>query len=182
MRAQNFASGQLRKLTNIARRALKQPIPKGGFRKSVLSIRDYQSWTEQMVVLGIIRSPGQVIDSIMKRGNQTRTKAEYRWRRLIEILYDLSQEGGVHTQVKIVHFDDLVRAPAETLEKALTALERDFHPAVMEGFQHTPQYRGRTSIDPTRAGPGLEVDMQHSLLQKDPQLAAKYKALCQAAL
>ncbi|WP_114521138.1 sulfotransferase [Altererythrobacter sp. ZODW24] len=182
MKAKNFASGQIRKLTNVVRKAMSRPIPKGGFRKSALSIREYQQWTEQMVVLGIIRSPGQVIESIMKRGNQSRAKAEYRWRRLIEMLYELSQDGGTHTQVKIVHFDQLVRDPAGTLEKALASLGQDFDPAVMEGFQHTPQYRGRTSIDPTRAGPGLEADMRHSLLQQDPELAAKYKSLCEAAL
>lgn len=182
MRRRDFALGQARKLTNAARRLAGRPLPKGGFRKSTLSIRDYQAMTEKMVVLGIVRSPGQVIDSIQRRGNQTPAVAEYRWRRLIEILDTLAGETSPHTEVLIVHFDDLVRSPEETLRKALGALGLAFDASVMEGFRHTPQYRGRTEIDPARAGPGLEGDLTHPLLLANPDLARKYRWLCERAL
>ena len=182
--AQGFASvrGKVRRLTNAARKALGRPQPSGGFRKSALSIRDYQAAAERFLVIGIIRSPEQVIASIMRRGNQSRKTAEYRWSRLIEILHQLATEQRAGSEVTIIRFDRLVTHPERTLRDCLKAVGLEFTESVMEGFRHTRQYQGRTEIDPSKAGPGLEADLQHPLLRADPALAAKYRWLHDRAL
>lgn len=177
MRARDYVRAKARPLADIARRATGRAVPNPGFVKSALSIRDYQARYDDLAVLGIIRSPDQVIASIMRRGHQTRRVAEYRWRRLVEILHLLATENRAGTRVRIVHFDDLVAAPEDALGGALAWLGCDFVPEVLDGFRHTPQYRGRTAIDPGKSGPGLATDLAHPLLAGDAALAAKYRAL-----
>ena len=102
----------------------------------------------------------------MKRGNQTRKTAEYRWSRLIQILHQLATEQRPGTEVTIVRFDSLVTEPEQTIRGCLQAIGLDFTDAVMDGFRHTRQYEGRTKIDADKAGPGLESDLDHPLLRK----------------
>ncbi|WP_188645300.1 sulfotransferase family protein [Tsuneonella deserti] len=181
MRLRDWVGMQLRKASNIVRHLRGSPIPLGGFRKSRLSIKDYQRRAPDLHIIGIIRGPEQVISSIRRRGNQSRGTAEYRWRRLVEILYELSASLDHRPKLSILHFDDLVQRPEMAIRAALEFLNLPFDPCVLEGFRHTPQYRGRTSIDPSRAVRDAESGLASPLLERDPELASKYQALCDQA-
>lgn len=182
MQAVARVRGSLRRFTNAARGRLGLPRPNGGFLKSRLSIRDYQRATDHLHVIGIIRSPTQVIDSIQRRGHQKPKVAEHRWIRLVEILHQLVTEERPGTTTTIVHFDSLVREPEETLRRCLGALACDFTPAVLEGYRHTPQYRGRTKIDARKVSGGIAADLQCALLASRPELAAQYRELFERAV
>lgn len=181
-RAGDFSRGQIRRLTNIVRRAAGRPVPLGGFYKARHSIEDMRAMPEPLHVIGIVRSADDVIASIMKRGRQKEETARYRWVRLIQILNELARVEDADFALTLVRFDDLVAQPAETLTAVLRALQLDFDPRVMEGFKHTPQYQGRTGIDAQRAGGGLDDDLSQAVLRNDPELAAAYRRLHELAL
>ena len=161
-------------LSNPVRKyfGLRVPILRG--MKSKYSIRDYQKKTDRLFVLGIVRNPYDSIKSIMRRGQQTKRTAEYRWRRVIEILYELSMDNNEGGLLHVVDFDKLVTEPAEIMKKLLSLLDCSFKEEVLEGFKHTPQYKGSTTISASKASKGIEDALRYPLLQSDKVLRDKY--------
>lgn len=159
---------------------LRVPIRRG--MKSKYSIRDYQKKTERLIVLGIVRNPYDSIKSIIGRGQQTRKTAEYRWKRLIEVLYQLSTEKNTDSELLIVEFDKLVTEPVELMKKLLPLLECDFNENVLEGFKHTPQYKGSSTISANKASKGIEYALTHPLLESDEELKNKYLHLVRESI
>lgn len=142
--------------------------------KSKYSIRDYEKHAKNLFVLAIIRDLDSVVKSIMKRGGQSKKIAEYRWRRSIEIIYQLSKERPDDEGLTIVHFDNLVKEPKLTMQKILTRIDCDYDDCVLEGYKHTPQYRGRSRIDDEKASIDPETALDYYLLRNDNELREKY--------
>lgn len=174
MRLSDAAARQLQRRTNKIRKLLGFKTPIVRSRKSDLSIRDYEKRTDTLHILATVRSPHQVIRSIMSRGEQSQRTAEYRWRRAIEILDVLSTEHSDHTNLMLVDFDRLVTDPSTTLRCVLDGLSCEFHPNVLEGFKHTPQYAGRTAISAAKASTGISDALNHPLLRTDTELRQRY--------
>lgn len=181
-RLPKFAGKQLQKIKrNFASLTGKDATPLETYMAR-LSIRQYEEVAKNLVVIGIIRSPGPVIDSIQKRGKQTPAEAERRWRRAIEILYELRCHRDSATELVIVRYDDLVTCSEGTIRKVLAKLDCSFDETVMEGYKHTPQYSDSSSIDPQKAGTGLAADLEHSTLIQDKPLSDMYVDLFQSAI
>ena len=147
-----------------------------------LSVRDYEAAAVNLHIFGILRSPTDVIESIQMRGERTRKTSEYRWKRAIEVLHELGQNHATDTVLSIVHFDRLLVDPESVMKRCLEVLGCQYEPSVLDGFKHTPQYRGNTSIDKTRAGAGIDSDLRHPLLSGDSSLARKYAALVESSI
>ncbi len=150
--------------------------------RSRLSIRDYERLRQNLHIIGIIRSPGDVIDSIGRRGQQSARTSVYRWRRAVEVLFELTANRAPGTGLTIVHYDRLIGASEDVMRQCLTELDCDYDPRVLDGFKYTPQYQGRSEIDRSKVSGGLEEDLQYALLQQDPALAQKYRSLFQLSI
>ena len=124
---------------------MRTPIARG--RKARLSIRDYENVASNLVIIGIIRSPKDVVSSIYKRGQQSKRTAEYRWRRAIEVLYELYCDRSESTDLLIVHYNQLVEKPELVMKRCLNILDCEYEDSVLTGYLHTPQYKGRKGID-----------------------------------
>lgn len=168
--------------TNKIRKRLqvRTPIPRSN--KARLSIREYEKATQDLKIIGIIRSPKDVIDSISSRGQQTKKTSEYRWRRAVEVLYELLHDQGENTDLSIIHFDRLVTSPDLIMKNCLEKMNCEFDKSVLQGFLHTPQYKGRNCIDKSKAGKGMIEDLEHPLLKSDTELARKYSFLATKSL
>lgn len=174
MRSKDHAITAFQRLSNPIKGyfGLRVPIPRG--MKSKYSIRNYQNKADRLFILGIVRNPYDSIKSIMGRGQQTKKTAEYRWRRSIEILYQLSMDRNKDSMLLVVDFDKLVATPVEIMKTLLPFLECDFNEDVLEGFKHTPQYKGSAAINASKASKGVEDALTYPLLQSDEILRKKY--------
>jgi len=182
MRFKDFMVTTLQLLTNPIKSylGLRVPIPRG--IKSKYSIRDYQKKTDKLFVLGIVRNPYDSIKSMMGRGQQTKKTAEYRWRRVIEILYELSMDECKENILIVVDFDKLVTEPVGIMKNLLSLLECDFKEDVLEGYKHTPQYKGSSAISADKASKGVEAALTHPMLQIDESLKNKYLYLIEKCI
>jgi hypothetical protein len=151
-------------------------------KKARLSIRDYEEVAGKLYIIGIIRSPKDVIDSIGKRGGQKISTSEYRWERAVEVLYQLSEDHGKDTDISIIHFDRLVADPEKVMKKCLEKINCQYDDSVLEGFIHTPQYKEHHEIDKSKIGGGLKSDLDYPLLKRKLELAKKYSYLVESSL
>lgn len=119
--------------------------------RSTLSIREYEERAGRLYVIGIVREPGDVIASIQKRGDQSFSRAKYRWERAVQVLYKLWKERKDAGTMNVVSFSRLVSEPAECLRAVLGELGLEYKEDVLEGYKHTPQYPGREGIDAEKA-------------------------------
>lgn len=169
-------------LINPLRKCLGFRVPIIRGRKSKYSIAEYQKQVSKLFVFGIVRSPHDSIKSIMGRGQQTRKTAEYRWRRIVEVLYDIKKGALQNTELCMIEFDTLVKEPEITMTKLLQVLGCSFEPAVLEGFKHTPQYQGRDKISSGKASQGIDHALTHPLLKRDEGLKDKYLYLVDSCI
>lgn len=99
-------------------------------------------------VIGMIRSPNQVVDSIIHRGNQSAEEAKRRWVRAVRAIRTVVQDYPSRSYV--VRFSDLVRVPEQTMGRICAFLNVSFSSDMLDGFKYTPQY-DRDDIDEERA-------------------------------
>ncbi|MEJ1355171.1 MAG: sulfotransferase [Candidatus Sedimenticola sp. (ex Thyasira tokunagai)] len=159
---------------------LRTPIVRGA--KARLSIREYEHLADNLHIIGIIRSPDNVIRSIKKRGQQLHTTSEYRWCRSIEVLYDLLNSRQPTVELTIIHYDRLISSPEEVMRICLNKMECEYDDSVLDGFKYTPQYKGMTKIDTNKVSGGLDQDLEYPLLVKNKELAKKYSTLVERSL
>jgi len=179
----DYIYGEFQEYLNKLRTKLghKTPIPRS--RKAIFSIKDYQRNNYiDLVVFGVVRSPFQGIDSILKRGGQSEKTACCRWKRGIEILYALMNSKNNKEQVHIVYYDNLVKNPQVTMAKCLDILHCEFSDEVLKGYLHTPQYQGNKTIDKNKMSQGLEKDLTHAIFKLYPEIRDKYISLIKKAL
>lgn len=155
-------------------------VPRGP--KSRLSIRGYEMVAQNLKIIGIIRSPADVVKSIVSRGRQTEKTANHRWKRSIEVLFELSQDRKPETELLIVQYDQLVTSPGPTIKRCLSALDCEYTGAVLDGHLHTGQYQAVQGIDKGKSSSGFEEDLLYPLLAEDQKLKDKYAYLVRASL
>ncbi len=182
MRVRDGVVRRVQERANAIRRriGLRTPVPRN--RKSDCSIRDYERLTDALHIVATLRSPHDVIGSIIGRGEQAPRTARYRWHRAVEILYQLSIERNDHTDLTLVDFDKLVTHPEGVMNAVLDRLGLKFVDEVLNGFRHTPQYRGSEAISADKASSGLEHALEHPLLRTHEDLRRKYLSLLESCL
>jgi len=184
MRLEDFIISSLQKVLRPIRiqLGLRSPIIRG--KKSKLSIRDYQKSTEKLFILGIIRNPHDSINSIMKRGGQSKGTAERRWQRIIDVLHRLSMEDekSEDDTLLIVDFDKLVNDPVGIMKQLLPFFECEFNEDVLQGYKHTPQYKGSAIINAGKASKGIDHALTHPVLQSNETLRNKYLHLLEKCI
>lgn len=148
--------------------------------KSRLSIRDFQNLVSELYIVAMIRNPIDVVNSIMRRGQQSRATAEYRWRRTIEVLYELKQTASEN--LTLVTFDSLVLRPRDVLTSVLAQMGCEFQEVMLEGYRHTQYYANETQIDASKASSDMTANASHAFLQDNGRLHQMYEDLLREAL
>ena len=137
-----------------------------------VSIEDYLKLYPDLKVIGILRDGNAVVSSIMRRGEQPRDVAVYRWRRSIEILTALTDR--LEDNLFLLSFDQLVTEPEATLKAIARFLGVSFDPVMLEGYKDTPNYSNR-KIDPDKAQRSDRVELD--LEANHPEACDRYEAL-----
>lgn len=121
-----------------------------GIPRSRWSIRDYLRLPNPHIV-AIIRDKPSVVASMTRRnqyGFVTPKLAEARWSRTLQMLRRLQ---GEKSPLAVVAYPELVRTPAVVMRRLTGWLGLEWSPAVLTGYEHTPQYPGRRAIDAAKA-------------------------------
>ena len=126
-------------------------------------------------VIGMIRSPNQVVDSIIRRGNQSPEEAKRRWVRAVQAIGTVIQDYPDRSLV--VRFSDLVQEPQETMERTCSFLNVSFSPKMLDGFKYTPQY-DRDDIDEERATTEVQ---DYKVQEYDREAVNTYRTLVEEA-
>lgn len=168
-------------LSNKIKRKFRMKTPVIWGHRATFSIRDYEKLAHNLYIIGIVRSPDGVIKSIEKRGRQSKKTAQYRWRRSVEILYELSQNRQPETGFIIIHYDRLVSSPEQIMKGCFEKLQFDYDESVLDGYLHTPQYKNM-EIDRNKVSKGVVHDLNNPLLKDDKELSRKYSALAENSL
>lgn len=143
--------------------------------RSVVSLEEYLV-DPQLVVVAIVRRPYAVINSMCKRGGQSRSQAYRRWARSIEILSEV--ETGYSEKLLIVPFELLVESPRATIDAVATHLNLPFYPAMLQGHEHTSSYdHENKGIDPERAQVNEKLKQRYPVHENYPGEVAMYHAL-----
>jgi hypothetical protein len=95
-------------------------------------------------MIGIIREPQYVIESIKKRGKQDDKTAVFRWERAVEILHLLIHEDP--STIALVAYEQLTQNPRQTIEKLCKFLDVSYEDIMLEGYRYTPQYKNYSGI------------------------------------
>lgn len=112
------------------------------------SIQAYLSFYPRLKLIGILRADSAVVSSIMHRGGQPRSVAEYRWRRFVAILTQLVETQS--DRLLLVTFEQLITEPDLVMRSVADFLELPFETAMLKGYASTPNY-DNTHIDPSKA-------------------------------
>lgn len=107
------------------------------YQSSEFCIEEYLK-LPNIKIIGLIRSGNDVISSVMGRSEKNFRVASYRWRRAIEVIYELHQcYPGV---VLVVSFENLVNHPKESAERIAAFLKVEYQDRMLEGPQYNPWY------------------------------------------
>ena len=127
---------------------------------SVVSIEDYMS-DPRMRVVGVVRSPYAVVESMIRRGGLRKHAAYARWAKGTEMLTELSQR--YQDRVLILSFERLVQEPQTVMSSVCDHLSLEYSDAMMLGHRHTASYDSENSrIDPGKA------EVSSVLIEKHP--------------
>lgn len=127
---------------------------------SVVSIEDYMS-DPRMRVVGVVRSPYAVVESMIRRGGLRKHAAYARWAKGTEMLTELSQR--YQDRVLILSFERLVQEPQTVMSSVCDHLSLEYSDAMMLGHRHTASYDSENStIDPGKA------EVSSGLIEKHP--------------
>lgn len=126
-------------------------------------------------LLFIVRAPGQVIGSMVRRDGHDVSRAISIWAAGIREMYRAFDtfEGRAH----VVSFASLVGSPEKAMRRVSAALDLPYAPSMLEGFEQTPQYN-REKIDAEAARGG---DGAYRIEERKPEAVQKYQALCRQA-
>ena len=107
------------------------------YQSSEFCIEEYLK-LPNIKIIGLIRNGNDVISSVMGRSEKSFRVASYRWRRAIEVIYELHKcYPGV---VLVVSFENLVNHPKESAERIAAFLEVEYQDRMLEGPLYNPWY------------------------------------------
>lgn len=161
----------------------------GFFRKSLfmnkiprspISLRDYKEEFRNLKIVGIIRDPDDVIASLKARAHRSGRVAAYRWTRCIEILYELQPSNK--DNLVLVHFDNFVTRPRETLRNICARLEIPFQEQMLDGAKYCFRYPEHLEFDASKAGNRGEAVYESEIFRNNPELKHKFQILNSIAL
>lgn len=137
---------------------------------SRLSVQEYVRERKASILL-VVRRPGHVVDSMLRRDEWTLDEAISRWAQGIREMhraYDAFQDRS-----HIVSFESLVESPEEKMRDVSEFLDVPYNTNMLEGYKSTPQYE-RESIDSSAAsGPSNHKQVQ----KRAPESFGLYRAL-----
>jgi hypothetical protein len=107
------------------------------YQSSEYGIEDYLR-LPGIKIIGLIRAGDDVISSVMGRSEKNFRVACYRWRRAVDVIYQLKQ---AHPELLlVVCFEDLVEHPKENAERIAAFLGVEYQERMLEGPQYNPWY------------------------------------------
>jgi hypothetical protein len=127
-------------------------------------------------VVAIVRNPNHVVESIVRRGNQSVRVAKNRWAEAIREIALTRQEYN-DQKVFIVRFKNLVSDPEATAVRLSEFLGVQFDQSMLEGHKHTPQYDNE-SINESRS---RKKTKEHNLQEYDSDAFEMYRVMCREA-
>jgi hypothetical protein len=120
-----------------------------------LSIQDYVRKREASILL-VARTPGHVVQSMLRRDGWTLEEAISRWAQGIQEMhraYDAFKE-----RTHLVLFESLVKSPEEVMRDVSKFLDVSYDPSMLEGYKNTPQYERKGALTQV-----LRVDPQNTV-------------------
>lgn len=167
----------LRRLPHRILRRLVALIPGYSYRDLPLGRLSVQRYVQDRDarLLFIVRTPGQVVESMRRRDGCDVEEAISRWARGMREMHRAIDAFGDRSHV--TQFESLVEFPERVMQNVSEFLGLEYAPTMLEGYENTPQYeRGR--IDPEVAKGSPET---HRIEERVPKAVRRYRALCERA-
>lgn len=112
-----------------------------------LSIQDYVRKREASILF-VVRTPGHVVQSMLRRDGWTLEEAISRWAQGIREMHRAYH--AFKERSHLVLFESLVESPEKVMRDVSKFLDVSYDPSMLEGYKNTPQYE-REGIDPDAA-------------------------------
>ncbi len=142
---------------------------------SVVSIEDYMS-DSTMRVVGVVRSPYAVVESMIRRGGLVKSAAYARWAKSTIMLAEMSKR--YQDRILIISFESLVQDPHKAMLIVCDHLSLEYSDSMMMGHRHTASYDSENNaIDPDKAEVSSELIRKHPLHVEFPDAFRQYRAL-----
>jgi hypothetical protein len=139
---------------------------------SVVSVVEYMA-DPSMKVIGLVRSPYAVVDSMIRRGGLDRAGAYRRWAKGIEVLSDIVRRYG--ERVIVLSFEKIVTNPLEVMMLACDHLDIAYDDSMLMGYRHTSSYDNENSaINPAKATVSSDLIQRHPLHAEYPEAYERY--------
>nr|ADY61756.1 hypothetical protein Plabr_4182 [Rubinisphaera brasiliensis DSM 5305] len=118
--------------------------------RSDMSISQHLEQDPDLFIIGMIRPPQECISSMMTRSRWGKKKAFYHWYRSVTVLHALTtllSTGSSEKKIFLVHYSQLVKHPEQVLSRLCSEIGLAYSPRLLDGYKHTPQYKGNKGID-----------------------------------
>jgi hypothetical protein len=149
-------------------------LSRGVSTLSKYPLEEYFKLRDLKMVL-IVRNGKDVVSSSMRRKSRSFEVAFSRWRRAIEILYELTSR--FQKDALVVSYESLVTNPEWHMRRVSDLLGLEYQTKMLEGYRWNRIYPEYSSIDPTKATPPEnDTDSLH-LENLYPDIWGKYMEL-----
>jgi hypothetical protein len=145
------------------------------YQSSEFSIEEYLT-LPNIKIIGLIRSGNDVISSVMGRSEKNLRVASYRWRRAIEVIYEL--KTSYPDVVLVVSFEDLVNHPRENAGRIAAFLEVEYQDRMLEGPQYNPWYP-EAGMNKEKVNRAERESIDFKLAERFPTVFRQYQELLQ---
>jgi hypothetical protein len=143
------------------------------YQSSKFCIEEYLT-LPNIKIIGLIRSGDDVISSVMGRSEKNFRVASYRWRRAVEVIYELQQ--SYPEVVLVVSFENLVSYPRENAQRIAAFLKVEYQERMLEGPQYNPWYpEAGMNMDKVNRAQKESIDFK--LAERFPTTYRRYQEL-----
>jgi hypothetical protein len=143
------------------------------YPSSEFCIEEYLS-LPNIKIIGLIRGGNDVISSVMGRSEKNFRVASYRWRRAVEVIYQLQKTYP--KLVLVVSFESLVNYPRVNMERVAAFLEVEYQERMLEGPQYNPWYP-EMGMNKDKVNRAQKQSVDFKLLERFPATCRQYEEL-----
>ena len=164
---------ELKKRSRLHFRFLKTLGVAKEYQSSEYCIEDYLK-LPNIKIIGLVRSGNDVISSVMGRSEKNFRVASYRWRRAIEVIFELKK--SYPALVLVVSFEDLVSHPKENAERIAAFLNVKYQERMLEGPQYNPWYP-EAGMNKDKVNRAQRESIDFKLAERFPATYQRYQEL-----
>jgi hypothetical protein len=143
------------------------------YQSSEFCIEEYLT-LPNIKIIGLIRNGDDVISSVMGRSEKNFRVASYRWRRAVEVIYELQQ--SYPEVVLVVSFENLVSHPRENAQRIAAFLKVEYQERMLEGPQYNPWYP-EVGMNKDKVNRAQKESIDFKLAERFPTTYRRYQEL-----